>query len=125
MELYAAMVENMDFHVGRVVDYLEQSDQLDDTVTSFTLIPARAARDTMAGDRPPNSRVKSPSEAGRGARTRSCRVLAIDRRGATRPKRLASCMDRSRCSKAVQVKRVEGHVVAADVVPDVVPTSIR
>ncbi len=51
MELYAAMVENMDFHVGCVVDYLEQSDQLGDTVTSFTLIPARAAHDTM-GRRP-------------------------------------------------------------------------
>ena len=100
MEPYAAMVENMDLHVGRVVDYLEQSDQLDDTVTSFTLIPARRRTIPWAGDRPPNSRVKSPSEAGRGARTRSCRVLAIDQRGATRPKRLASCMDRSRCSES-------------------------
>lgn len=35
MELYAAMVENMDFHVGRIVDYLQESDQLDDTVIVF------------------------------------------------------------------------------------------
>jgi arylsulfatase len=35
MELYAAMVENMDFHVGRVVDYLRESHQLDNTVIVF------------------------------------------------------------------------------------------
>lgn len=35
MELYAAMVENMDFHVGRVLDYLRESDQFDDTVIVF------------------------------------------------------------------------------------------
>ena len=34
-ELYAAMVENMDLHVGRLVDYLEESGQLDDTVIVF------------------------------------------------------------------------------------------
>lgn len=35
MELYAAMVENMDFHVGRVLKYLDESGQLDDTVILF------------------------------------------------------------------------------------------
>ena len=35
MEIYAAMVENMDFHVGRVIDYLERTDSLDDTVILF------------------------------------------------------------------------------------------
>jgi arylsulfatase A-like enzyme len=35
MEIYAAMVENMDFHVGRVLDYLRQSGQLEDTVIVF------------------------------------------------------------------------------------------
>lgn len=35
MELYAAMVENMDYHIGRLVDYLDDTDQLDDTVIIF------------------------------------------------------------------------------------------
>lgn len=35
MELYAGMVENMDFHVGRLIDYLEASGQLDDTIVMF------------------------------------------------------------------------------------------
>lgn len=35
-ELYAAMVENLDFNVGRLVDYLEASGQLDNTVIVFT-----------------------------------------------------------------------------------------
>lgn len=34
-ELYAAMVENLDLHVGRLIDYLEASGQLDDTVIMF------------------------------------------------------------------------------------------
>lgn len=35
MELYAGMVENMDFHVGRVVDYLKESGQYENTVILF------------------------------------------------------------------------------------------
>ena len=35
-ELYAAMVENMDVNVGRLIDYLEQSGQLENTVIVFT-----------------------------------------------------------------------------------------
>lgn len=35
MELYAAMVENLDEHIGRVISYLESSGQLDDTVIVF------------------------------------------------------------------------------------------
>lgn len=32
MELYAGMVENMDFHVGRLIDYLKQIGEYDNTV---------------------------------------------------------------------------------------------
>ncbi len=35
MELYAAMLENMDLHVGRVLEYLEASNQLENTVVLF------------------------------------------------------------------------------------------
>jgi arylsulfatase len=35
MELYAGMVENMDYHVGRLVTYLEETGQLDNTVILF------------------------------------------------------------------------------------------
>jgi len=35
MELYAAMVENLDFHVGRLVAHLESIDELDNTVFLF------------------------------------------------------------------------------------------
>ncbi len=35
MELYAAMLENMDLHVGRVLEYLEASNQLENAVVLF------------------------------------------------------------------------------------------
>ncbi len=35
MELYAAMVENLDGHVGRLVDYLKRSGQYDNTLVVF------------------------------------------------------------------------------------------
>lgn len=35
MELYAAMVENLDTHVGRLLDYLRQRDVLDETLVVF------------------------------------------------------------------------------------------
>jgi arylsulfatase len=35
MELYAAMVSNIDFHVGRLFDYLEKAGKLDDTLIIF------------------------------------------------------------------------------------------
>ncbi|TDI46127.1 MAG: arylsulfatase [Acidobacteria bacterium] len=35
MEIYAGMVENMDFHIGRVVDYLKESGQYENTVILF------------------------------------------------------------------------------------------
>ncbi len=35
MELYASMVDNMDFHIGRVISYLEQSGQRDNTIILF------------------------------------------------------------------------------------------
>jgi len=35
MEIYAAMVENTDFHIGRALDYLEDSGHLDNTMIIF------------------------------------------------------------------------------------------
>ena len=35
MEIYAAMLENMDFHIGRVLDHLKQAGQLDNTLVLF------------------------------------------------------------------------------------------
>lgn len=35
MELYAAMVSNIDFHIGRLVAYLEEAGKLDDTLIIF------------------------------------------------------------------------------------------
>ncbi|HSJ01915.1 MAG TPA: arylsulfatase, partial [Verrucomicrobium sp.] len=35
MELYAAMLENMDFHIGRVLDYLKKVGKLDNTLVLF------------------------------------------------------------------------------------------
>jgi arylsulfatase len=35
MEIYAAMVENTDFHIGRLLDYLEESGRLDNTLVIF------------------------------------------------------------------------------------------
>lgn len=36
MEVYAAMVENMDMHVGRLIDFLNRSGELDNTVIMFS-----------------------------------------------------------------------------------------
>lgn len=35
MELYAAMLENMDYHIGRVLDHLKAQGQLDNTLVMF------------------------------------------------------------------------------------------
>ena len=35
MEIYAAMVDNMDYHIGRVLDYLEKTGQRDNTIIIF------------------------------------------------------------------------------------------
>ncbi|CAF4794790.1 unnamed protein product, partial [Rotaria sp. Silwood2] len=35
MEIYAAMVERMDFAIGRVIDYLKESDQFENTFILF------------------------------------------------------------------------------------------
>ena len=35
METYAAMVDNMDYHIGRVLDYLDASGQRDNTIVIF------------------------------------------------------------------------------------------
>ena len=36
MEIYATMTENMDMHIGRLLDYLRESGQFDNTVIVFT-----------------------------------------------------------------------------------------
>jgi arylsulfatase len=45
MELYAAMVENLDGHVGRLLDYLEASGQLENTLVIFMSDNGAAAED--------------------------------------------------------------------------------
>src|SRR6202035_4089557 len=35
MEVYAAMVDRMDWNIGRVIDYLAETGELDDTVVMF------------------------------------------------------------------------------------------
>jgi len=35
MEIYSAMVENMDYNIGKVIDYLERKGQLDNTFIVF------------------------------------------------------------------------------------------
>lgn len=35
MEVYAGMVDRMDYNVGRVIDYLSRSGELDNTVVIF------------------------------------------------------------------------------------------
>jgi arylsulfatase len=45
MELYAAMVENLDGHVGRLLDYLKQSGQYENTLIVFMADNGAAAED--------------------------------------------------------------------------------
>ena len=45
MELYAAMVENLDDHVGRLLDYLESTGQLENTLVVFMSDNGAAAED--------------------------------------------------------------------------------
>ena len=47
MEVYAAMIENIDFHVGRFVNYLKQSGQFDNTV--FIFMSDNGAEDLLEG----------------------------------------------------------------------------
>ena len=35
MEIYAAMVDNMDYHIGRIIDWLDEKGELDNTVILF------------------------------------------------------------------------------------------
>lgn len=45
MELYAAMVENLDFHVGRLLDYMDTENLLDNTIVVFMSDNGAAAED--------------------------------------------------------------------------------
>ena len=45
MEVYAAMVENMDMHVGRVIDFLQASGQFENTVILFASDNGAAGED--------------------------------------------------------------------------------
>jgi arylsulfatase A-like enzyme len=45
MELYAAMVDNLDVHVGQVIGYLKESNQLDNTIIVFMSDNGAAAED--------------------------------------------------------------------------------
>ena len=46
MQVYAGMVEAMDYHVGRLIDYLEQSGELENTV--FVFLSDNGAEGSMA-----------------------------------------------------------------------------
>ena len=46
MEIYAGIVENMDYHIGRLLDYLRQSGELDNTLVIFMSDNGAAAEDT-------------------------------------------------------------------------------
>jgi len=45
MEIYAAMVDNLDRHIGQVIQYLEESKQLDNTIIVFMSDNGAAAED--------------------------------------------------------------------------------
>jgi arylsulfatase len=45
MELYAAMVDNLDVHIGQLIKYLEESNQLDNTIIVFMSDNGAAAED--------------------------------------------------------------------------------
>lgn len=45
MELYAAMVDNLDHHIGQLLQYLEESKQLDNTIIVFMSDNGAAAED--------------------------------------------------------------------------------
>ncbi|HTE31114.1 MAG TPA: arylsulfatase, partial [Chryseolinea sp.] len=45
MELYAAMVDNLDVHVGQLIQYLKESNQLDNTIIVFMSDNGAAAED--------------------------------------------------------------------------------
>jgi arylsulfatase A-like enzyme len=45
MELYAAMVDNLDYHIGQVIQYLKESKQLDNTIIVFMSDNGAAAED--------------------------------------------------------------------------------
>jgi len=46
MEIYAGIVENMDFHIGRMLDYLRQTGALENTLVIFMSDNGAAAEDT-------------------------------------------------------------------------------
>ncbi len=51
MEVYAAMVENLDYHVGRVLEQLETMDERDETVILFLSDNGPEAEELVEGDR--------------------------------------------------------------------------
>ncbi|MBR9911967.1 MAG: arylsulfatase [Gammaproteobacteria bacterium] len=58
MEIYAGMVEALDFHIGRLIDYLEQSGALDNTLVIFMSdngAEGNSPLDIIAGKNQPNS----------------------------------------------------------------------
>jgi arylsulfatase A-like enzyme len=56
MELYAAMVSNLDHHVGRLLEYLKESGQFENTLLVFMSDNGAAAEDFYNGDRYPEFR---------------------------------------------------------------------
>lgn len=50
MELYASMVENLDHHVGRIIDYLKEIDEYDNTLIIFMSDNGAASADFYSRD---------------------------------------------------------------------------
>ena len=59
-ELFAAMVENLDVNVGRLIDYLEESGQLSDTVIVFTSDHGASSADHGHSNRRPGQTPRIP-----------------------------------------------------------------
>ena len=59
-ELYAAMVENLDYNIGRIVDYLEENGQLENTVIMFTSDHGASAASFGVVPSPPDAHPAPP-----------------------------------------------------------------
>ena len=58
MEIYAGMVDSLDFHIGRLIDYLDESGELDNTIVIFMSDNGAEGSnplDIVAGKNQPNS----------------------------------------------------------------------
>jgi len=81
MELYASMVENLDDHVGRLIDYLKTNDLYESTLIVFMSDNGAAAEDFY--ERSDNRQTKSQMSWGVAAAFAAVgyQLLVVDGRG--------------------------------------------